>query len=96
MNVEIEDLHRVVGRRREHGRRVVLGGHSLGGSITTAYATWDFNGKPGAKDLAGLVYIDGGSDADSGHAAGRDPVAAGPAERLALVGVRRLKRSGSA
>ena len=35
------------GRARE-GRKVVLGGHSLGGSITTAYATWDFNGVPGA------------------------------------------------
>ena len=41
---------------------MVLGGHSLGGSITTAYATWDFDGEPGAKDLSGLVYIDGGSD----------------------------------
>jgi hypothetical protein len=41
---------------------VVLGGHSLGGSITTAYATWDFGGRPGARDLAGLVYIDGGSN----------------------------------
>jgi pimeloyl-ACP methyl ester carboxylesterase len=61
MNVEIEDLHRVVEAAHEHGRRVVMGGHSLGGSITTAYATWDFNGKPGAKDLDGLVYIDGGS-----------------------------------
>jgi hypothetical protein len=40
---------------------VVLGGHSLGGSITTAYATWDFSGEPGARDLSGLVYIDGGS-----------------------------------
>ena len=38
-----------------------MGGHSLGGSITTAYATWDFNGKPGAKGLSGLVFIDGGS-----------------------------------
>jgi len=46
---------------KKHGRRVVLGGHSLGGSITTAYATWDFDGKPGAKGLAGLVFIDGGS-----------------------------------
>jgi hypothetical protein len=36
-------------------------GHSLGGSITTAYATWDFNGKPGADGLSGLVYDDGGS-----------------------------------
>jgi pimeloyl-ACP methyl ester carboxylesterase len=62
MNVEIEDLHRVVESASRFGRRVVLGGHSLGGSITTAYATWDFNGKPGAKDLSGLVYIDGGSN----------------------------------
>jgi len=61
MKVEIEDLHRVVEAAKARGRRVVLGGHSLGGSITTAYATWDFNGHPGADDLAGLVYIDGGS-----------------------------------
>jgi pimeloyl-ACP methyl ester carboxylesterase len=62
MNVEIEDLHRVVEAAARHGRRVVLGGHSLGGSITTAYATWDFKGKPGARELSGLVYIDGGSN----------------------------------
>jgi hypothetical protein len=61
MNVEIEDLHRVVEAAATHGRHVVLGGHSLGGSITTAYATWDFNGRAGADDLDGLVYIDGGS-----------------------------------
>ena len=47
----------------------MLGGHSLGGSITTAYATWDFDGRPGAKGLAGLVFIDGGS--------GPTPVTAG-------------------
>ena len=62
MNVEIEDLHRVVKAAAAHGRTVAMGGHSLGGSITTAYATWDFRGRPGAKDLAGLVYIDGGSN----------------------------------
>jgi hypothetical protein len=61
MRVEIEDLHRVVKEARRHKRRVVVGGHSLGGSMTTAYATWDFHGRAGAKDLAGLVYIDGGS-----------------------------------
>ncbi|UTI65190.1 hypothetical protein NBH00_03030 [Paraconexibacter antarcticus] len=61
LNVAIEDLHRVVTAARKGGRRVVLGGHSLGGSITTAYATWDFRGRAGAKDLAGLVLIDGGS-----------------------------------
>jgi pimeloyl-ACP methyl ester carboxylesterase len=62
MNVEIEDLRRVVEAAGRRGRRVVLGGHSLGGSITTAYATWDFDGKAGAKGLDGLVYIDGGSN----------------------------------
>ena len=40
-----------------------MAGHSLGGSITTAYASWDFNGRAGARDLDGLVYIDGGSGA---------------------------------
>ena len=61
MRVEIEDLAVVVREARRHNRRVVLGGHSLGGSITTAYATWDFRGKAGAKKLKGLVFIDGGS-----------------------------------
>jgi pimeloyl-ACP methyl ester carboxylesterase len=61
MHVEIEDIHRVVKAAKKLGGRVAMGGHSLGGSITTAYATWDFNGKSGASDLWGLVYIDGGS-----------------------------------
>jgi len=61
MRVAVEDLRRVIDLAGRHGRRVVLGGHSLGGSITTAYATWDFNGRAGAKDLSGLVYVDGGS-----------------------------------
>ena len=61
MGVEVRDLRQVVKRATRLGGKVVVGGHSLGGSITTAYATWDFNGKPGAKGLSGLVYIDGGS-----------------------------------
>ena len=61
MNTEVGDLARVVNLAKKGGRTVVLGGHSLGGSITTAYATWDFHGKPGARGLAGLVFIDGGS-----------------------------------
>jgi hypothetical protein len=61
MRVEIEDLRRVVKAAERVGRHVVLGGHSLGGSITTAYATWNFGGRPGARGLSGLVYIDGGS-----------------------------------
>jgi pimeloyl-ACP methyl ester carboxylesterase len=61
MNTEIEDLRVVVQAAAVHARRIVVGGHSLGGSITTAYATWDFGGEAGAKGLKGLVFIDGGS-----------------------------------
>jgi hypothetical protein len=61
MAVAVGDLHRVIERARSLGGRVVLGGHSLGGGVVTAYATWNFAGKPGADQLSGLVYIDGGS-----------------------------------
>ena len=69
MNVAVEDLHRVIGEAEKLGGKVVLGGHSLGGTVVTAYATWDFAGKPGADGLAGLVYIDGGSGSRSISAA---------------------------
>jgi hypothetical protein len=61
MNVAVHDLHRVIGAARELGGKVVLGGHSLGGGVVTAYASWDFGGRAGADGLSGLVYIDGGS-----------------------------------
>jgi pimeloyl-ACP methyl ester carboxylesterase len=61
MNVAVEDLHVVIEAAKALGGKVVLGGHSLGGSVVTAYATWDFGGTPGADGLSGLVYDDGGS-----------------------------------
>ncbi len=61
LNVAVQDLHTVIVAARRLGGMVVLGGHSLGGSVVTAYATWNFAGKPGADQLAGLVYDDGGS-----------------------------------
>ena len=61
MNVAVEDLHRVIEAAKALDGSVVLGGHSLGGSVVTAYATWNFSGKPGAVGLRGLVYDDGGS-----------------------------------
>jgi pimeloyl-ACP methyl ester carboxylesterase len=61
MDVAVQDLHRVIEAAKRLGGKVVLGGHSLGGSVVTAYATWDFNGRAGARDLAGLIYIDGAS-----------------------------------
>jgi pimeloyl-ACP methyl ester carboxylesterase len=61
MNVAVEDLHTVIGSAQSLGGKVVLAGHSLGGSVVTAYATWDFTGQPGADGLSALVYDDGGS-----------------------------------
>ncbi len=60
LKLALEDLRRVVKRAAKGGRSVVLGGHSLGASEAVAYAAWDFAGKPGWKDLDGLVLIDGG------------------------------------
>jgi pimeloyl-ACP methyl ester carboxylesterase len=61
MNVAVEDLHTVVESAKALGGKVALAGHSLGGSVVTAYATWDFTGQPGADGLSALVYDDGGS-----------------------------------
>jgi pimeloyl-ACP methyl ester carboxylesterase len=61
MNVAVQDLHTVITAAKKLGGKVVLGGHSLGGSVVTAYATWNFRGHAGADDLAGLVYDDGAS-----------------------------------
>jgi pimeloyl-ACP methyl ester carboxylesterase len=61
MNTEVNDLRVVAKVAARKGRYVAMGGHSLGGSIATAYATWDFNGRPGGRDLSGLVLIDGAS-----------------------------------
>jgi pimeloyl-ACP methyl ester carboxylesterase len=69
MTVAVQDLRTVITAARRLGGRVVLGGHSLGGSVVTAYATWNFGGRAGADQLAGLVYDDGGSAATAVTAA---------------------------
>lgn len=56
----LEDLHLVVRQASAGGRQVVLGGHSIGGLTALAYAAWDFDGRPGAQDIDGLMIIDGG------------------------------------
>jgi len=60
LKLQLTDLRSVVKRARAGGRRVLLGGHSAGASTAVAYAAWDFNGRPGYRDLDGLVLIDGG------------------------------------
>jgi hypothetical protein len=60
LSLALQDVRGVVLSARRQGKRVILGGHSLGASMTVAYASWDFAGHPGYKDLDGLVLIDGG------------------------------------
>ncbi len=60
LKLQLADLRGVVRRARAGGRRVILGGHSAGASTAVAYAAWDFGGRPGYRDLDGLVLIDGG------------------------------------
>jgi pimeloyl-ACP methyl ester carboxylesterase len=61
LEVSLQDIRRVVLMARLQGaRKVILGGHSLGASTAVAYSTWDFDDRPGYKDIDGLVLIDGG------------------------------------
>ena len=64
--------------RRTRARKMLCGGHSLGGPLTAAYASWDFDGNPrtladaGWAQCAGLVGLDtdvsieGGGDSPAG------------------------------
>jgi hypothetical protein len=66
------DLHNVVERARDGGKRhVILGGHSLGGAEAAIYPAWSFGGHPGYRDIDGIVGIDGDAPmaAKSGSAA---------------------------
>lgn len=60
LRVQLEDARKVVLAAKKGGRRVILGGHSLGASAVVAYASWDFAGRAGYKDVDGLMLIDGG------------------------------------
>jgi len=60
MAVAMDDLHAVIVRAADGGRRTVtLGGHSLGGTEAAAYAAWDFAGTAGYRTINGIVCIDG-------------------------------------
>jgi pimeloyl-ACP methyl ester carboxylesterase len=60
METALEDARTVIRHAGHKGREVILGGHSLGASLTAAYGAWDFDGRPGYKDIEGMVLIDGG------------------------------------
>ena len=53
----IEDWHTVITRempsQRKRQRKLICGGHSLGGPLTAAFASWDFDGDPETDEDAG-------------------------------------------
>jgi hypothetical protein len=58
--MELSELRRVVLAAGRGGRQVFLGGHSSGAGTALAYAAWDFDGRPGYGEVAGLILVDGG------------------------------------
>ncbi|GAB4586221.1 hypothetical protein [Nocardia sp. IFM 10818] len=58
----VEDLHAVVSREIPdpdvRAEKIFLGGHSLGGIQAGTYAAWDFGGRPGHEQIAGLIALD--------------------------------------
>lgn len=67
LETELKDIRKLVrlAHRRYPDAKVVLGGHSLGGMTTQAYAGWRFGKKAssaGWRELDGIVMIDGSNN----------------------------------
>ena len=81
--VAMGDLHNVIELARDGGKRtVILGGHSLGGAEAAIYPVWDFDGRGGYQDIAGIVGIDGDAGLSSGI--GGTPATSAPEAQAAL------------
>ncbi|GGR77955.1 alpha/beta hydrolase [Deinococcus sedimenti] len=59
LDTTLRDWRAAVLEARTLTPNVFIGGHSMGGTLTGLYATYDFSGKAGAQDVRGLVMLDG-------------------------------------
>jgi pimeloyl-ACP methyl ester carboxylesterase len=59
LEVHLRDLHEIIREAEQRGARVILGGHSLGGSLVDYYAAFKFEDGAGHEHIDGLVQIDG-------------------------------------
>ena len=90
LGLTVRDWHEVITRelpdRAVRQRKLVCGGHSLGGFITAALASWDFDGDPettedaGFEDCAALAGLDTTVDIEGGEGG---PAGAGVASEAA-------------
>jgi len=78
LDVHLGDLHRIVLEAREEAPVVVLGGHSLGASIVTIYASREFEGGHGQEFVDGLLLIDGFLGRTGGFGREDEGIAFGP------------------
>jgi hypothetical protein len=58
-------LTRGIPSRRVRARKVICGGHSLGGRITGAFSSWDFDGDPATRRDAGFRQCAGYAGLDT-------------------------------
>lgn len=59
LKTHLYDLHEIIKEARRYASRVILGGHSLGASIVSYYAAFEFPDGTGYTFLDGLCLIDG-------------------------------------
>lgn len=82
INVHLHDLHAIILHARERADTVVLGGHSLGGSIVSLYSAFDVDDDParvtpGYRFIDGLFLLDGALGRTGGFGDRRDSISVG-------------------
>ena len=82
LDVHLRDLHEIIQRANERAPRVLLGGHSLGASLVSFYAAYDFDEgpetDPGYAHIDGLVLLDGALGRTGGFARADRGLSVGP------------------
>lgn len=59
LDTTLRDWRAAVLEARRLTPNVFIGGHSMGGTLSGLYAAYDFGGVPGARDVRGLIMLDG-------------------------------------
>lgn len=59
LDTTLRDWRAAVLEARQLTPNVFIGGHSLGAAMAGLYAAYDFGGKMGARDIRGIVMLDG-------------------------------------
>jgi hypothetical protein len=81
LGLTVRDWHEIITRempdRSVRQRKLICGGHSLGGPLTAALVSWDYDGDPGTKDDAGYLDCAGLAGLDTSVAL--DGTSGGPA-----------------